>query len=293
MFERARVDGCAAVQIFTKNSNMWKEPTLASELVHAFHEKHAALGSLPILSHTSYLINLGTDKTDILQRSRDALVSEVMRCSELGIAYCVLHPGAHLGAGEDVGLLRVVESLREVCERTALAKTKILIENTAGQGTCVGHRFEHIAHLFEHLPEADARLGVCFDTQHAFASGYDLSTERGYEDTFAEFDKTVGLSRLCAFHLNDSKKPLGSRVDRHEHVGEGNLGAPLFWRLVNDPRFETIPGVLETEPREGDAPYREEVGLLRSWVGKPAPSAPAPTFRLEMPDEAPTRKRKR
>ena len=276
---RAEVDGCAALQVFTKNSNMWREPELTEDKLAAFRAAHAESGHIPVLAHTSYLINLGTEDEALLKRSKDALVAEVLRSSELGIAFCVLHPGAHNGAGEAVGIARVAQSLVEVLDRTEGKSARILIENTAGQGTSLGCQFEHIAGIFEGIGGArvDARMGVCFDTQHAFASGYDIATDTGYDQTFQRFDSLVGLGRLRAFHLNDSKKPLASRVDRHEHIGEGNLGLHTFWRLANDPRFDTIPGVLETEPREGDFPYRDEVTLVRDLQGaarpKPRPAA--------------------
>jgi len=266
-FGRAAADACRAVQIFTKNANQWKEPALDDAKIVAFREAHAASGTLPIFSHTSYLINLATDKTDVLGRSRDSLVAEVERCSALGVPWCVLHPGAHLGAGDDVGLKRTAESLDEVLERTKTAKAGILIENTAGQGTCVGHRFEHIAAIFAKT-KARARLGVCFDTQHVFAAGYDISTEAGYVKTFDELEKLVGLANVRAFHINDSKKPLGARVDRHEHIGEGMLGVETFRRLANDPRFAETPAMLETAPRDPEAPYKEEVALLVSLASK-------------------------
>jgi len=281
---RAKADGCAALQIFTKNSNQWREPELAPEKVQAFRAAHAEAGRFPVLSHTSYLINLGTDDDDLLTRSRDALVAEVVRCSSLGIPFAVLHPGAHLGAGEETGIARVVESLANVLSRTDGQSARILIENTAGQGTSLGCRFEQIAGIFEGLPAGavDARMGVCFDTQHAFASGYDLATDAGYDETFGRFDSLIGLGHIRAFHLNDSKKPLGSRIDRHEHVGEGNLGLPTFWRLVNDPRFKDVPGVLETEPRPVEHPYEEEVTLLRSLVGAPRPKPKPVSFSLAL-----------
>ena len=290
-FSRGQADGCKAIQVFTKNSGMWKEPVVTEQTITAFKAAHAELGGMPVMAHTSYLINLATDDGDVLKRSIDALVNEVLRSSSLGIHYCVLHPGAHLKAGEEIGLKRAAEALDEVHARTQGATARILLENTAGQGTCVGHRFEHLAAIFDGVKDKD-RLGVCFDTQHAFAAGYDLSTADGYAKTWSEFDSMVGLGRLRAFHLNDSKKPLGSRVDRHEHLGEGNLGLPLFWRLVNDPRFAEIPGVVETEPREGETPFKQEVDLLRSLVGGAEPKAPAPVFSLEVVEAAPKKKRR-
>jgi len=297
-FDRGAADGCKAVQVFTKNSNMWREPTLTDEQITAFRRAHRAFGgggsAGQVMSHTSYLINLATDKDDILSKSKDALVAEVQRCSALGIPYCILHPGAHLGAGDEVGLLKVAQALDEVHDRTKDASCMILLENTAGQGTCVGCTFEQIGAIFAQSRDRD-RFGVCFDTQHAFAAGYDLSTAEGYASTFEAFDRHVGLHRLRAFHLNDSKKPLGSRVDRHEHLGEGILGLGLFWRLMNDPRFDAIPGVVETEPREGDFPFRDEVSLLAGLVGAPEPPRPAPEavpFALELTPPAAKRGRR-
>ena len=298
-FGRAKIDGCAAVQIFTKNSNQWRDPEITGDQIAIFRAAHAAVaggagraGAMPVMAHTSYLINLATDKADILAKSRDSLVAEVERCSALGVAHVVLHPGAHLGAGEDVGVARTVESLDEVHARTKGASARILIENTAGQGTCVGHRIDHLAEIFARVKHPE-RLGLCIDTQHTFAAGYDLSTPDGYAKTFEDLDKAVGLAKVEAFHLNDSKKPLGSRVDRHENIGEGLLGLSLFWRLVNDPRFASVPAVVETEPRDPDAPYRDEIALLTSLVGAPQPKPKAPVFKLEPPPVASPKKKGR
>ncbi len=289
-FERATIDGCEAIQIFTKNSNMWREPSVTAEQIAAFKSARAGTACRAVLAHTSYLINLATDKDDIFKRSKDALVAEVERSSALGVDFVVLHPGAHLGVGEEKGITQVARALDEVAARTEGATARILLENTAGQGTCVGHVFEHLGSIFAQADSKD-RLGVCFDTQHAFAAGYDLSTREGYESAVAKFEEHVGLGRLRAFHLNDSKKPLGSRVDRHEHLGEGILGLAAFWRLVNDPRFKDVPGVLETEPRNDETPFREEVALLRSLVGGDEPK-PAPKFALELAPSPPPKKKK-
>jgi deoxyribonuclease-4 len=289
-FGRAKIDECRAIQIFTKNSNQWKEPTLAPEAIAAFRDARAAYGAVPVLAHASYLINLGTDDATVLGRSIDALVAEVERSSALGVDYVVLHPGAHLGAGEEVGLARVCEALDAVHGRTPNASARILLENTAGQGTCVGHRFEHLQAIFEGAKTA-SRLGVCIDTQHSFAAGYDLSTEEGYERTMRTIDTCVGLDRVRAFHLNDSKKPLGARVDRHEHLGEGLIGLGAFWRLANDKRFADVPAVLETEPREGAEPYRAEVALLNAFVGAGEPERKAP-FALEVVEAKPKPRKK-
>jgi deoxyribonuclease IV len=283
-FERGKADGCAAIQIFTKSSGMWREPPLTDEAIRQFRAAHAAFGG-HVMTHTSYLINLATDAPDILGKSIDALVAEIDRSSALGIPYVVLHPGAHLGFGEDLGITRIAESLDEVHERTRGKSAQILLENTAGQGTCVGHLFDHLGAIVERTKERE-RLGVCFDTQHAFAAGYDISHADGYAKLWEDFERAVGVSRIRAFHLNDSVKPLGSRVDRHEHVGEGNLGLPLFWRLMNDPRFRDIPAVLETAPDENKS-YAKEVALLGSLVGGGEPAAKA-AFSLELvPSPAP------
>jgi deoxyribonuclease-4 len=292
-FGRAKLDGCAALQIFTKNSNQWKEPILTDKGIRDFHKAHAELGNAPVFAHASYLINLGTTDEELLRRSKDALIAEVQRSSALGVRYVILHPGAHTGTGEDAGLAQVCDCLTEVLGKTEGLSAKILLENTAGQGTSLGCRFEHLATILDGT-DPKGRLGVCFDTQHAFASGYDLSTDAGYEKTFRQFDSIVGLKHLEAFHLNDSKKPLGSRVDRHEHIGDGNLGFGTFWHLANDPRFADTPGVLETEPLEGEFPFRDEVTLVRAFKGAPRPKPKVAAFSLALsPAEAPAPKKRR
>ena len=289
--ERAGFDRCRALQVFTKNGSQWREPALADAEIFAFHAARDAAGRPPVLAHSSYLINLCAPDAELVTRSKEALVAEVLRSSALAIDFVVLHPGAHVGTGEEAGLRRVSESLDEVLDKTRGASARILIENTAGQGTTLGHRFEHIGAILEGVHDKE-RLGVCFDTQHAFASGYDARTAEGYARVWEAFDANVGLDMLRAFHLNDSKKPLGSRIDRHEHIGEGCVGVGLFWRLVNDPRFATVPAILETEPREGDTPFREEVEMLSSLVGASEPAQPVKPFALEIvPSPAPKRGR--
>ena len=292
--ERAKLDGCKAVQIFTKSSGMWREPDLTAADVEAFRAARAATGPrVPVLAHTSYLINLATDKADILELSKASLCSELRRSSALGVDFVVLHPGAHLGAGDDEGVRRVAAALDEVHERVGPKTTaRVLLENTAGQGSCVGSRFDELGGIFD-LARSRDRFGVCFDTQHAFAAGYDLSTPEGYARTFEELDRKVGLSRVHAFHLNDSKKACGSRVDRHEHVGEGILGLPFFWRLLNDPRFAEVPGVIEIEPRDPEFPYRDDVALLASLEGGPEPKPVEKPFALELVPPPSTKKKRR
>jgi deoxyribonuclease-4 len=280
-FGRGSIDGCRAIQVFTKNGNQWRDPQIAEDAVASFRTEREVAGHPTVLAHASYLINLCASGAELFARSKEALVAEVLRSSLLGVDFVVLHPGAHMGAGEEEGLRRVVDALDEVLDRTRGATSRILIENTAGQGSSLGHRFEHVGKILDTVHDP-ARLGVCFDTQHAFASGYDARTAEGYDRVWKDFDASIPSGSLAAFHLNDSKKPLGSHVDRHEHIGEGLLGKSFFWRLVNDPRFATIPGVLETEPREGDAPFRDEVELLRALQGAPEPPPEAKPFVLEV-----------
>jgi deoxyribonuclease-4 len=266
---RATDDGCEAVQIFTKNSSTWKEPALDDAKILAFRKAAETFGAAYIASHTSYLINLAAATEELREKSIESLANEVRRCSALGIPYAVLHPGAHLGDGEAVGISRVAASLDEVHRRTEGASAKILLENTAGQGTCIGHEWSHLRDILAAVKDA-TRLACCFDTQHAYAAGNDLATVEGYEKTFEKVQEAIGLSRIVAFHLNDSKKALGSRVDRHENLGKGLLGEAVFRRLVQDARFAEIPAVLETAPAEGKFPYRDEVALLKSFRTDPS-----------------------
>jgi len=291
VFERGKVDGCLAIQVFTKSGSQWRDPPLDAAEVAAFRGAREAAGHPAVLAHASYLINLCGTNADFVTRSKDSLVAEVLRSSALGVDFVVLHPGAHMGTGEETGIKHIVEALDEVLDRTKGASSRILLENTAGQGSTLGHSFEQVGAILGSVHDP-GRLGVCFDTQHAFASGYDARTAAGYARVWEEFDANVPKGSLAAFHLNDSKKPLGSRIDRHEHIGEGLLGKGFFWRLMNDPRFATVPGVLETEPREGDAPFRAEVDMLRALVGAPEPVPEEKPFMLEVV-EAPRSKRGR
>jgi len=241
---RGREDGCEAVQIFARPSQQWRSLPFGPDEVSLFRSEHATVG-WPAMSHASYLINVCAGDAVILRKSLDALEEELVRAEELGLDFVVLHPGAHLGAGREDGIEAAAESLSDVLERTRGFRVRLLLEITAGQGSCLGCRFDDMAALMERTRGGD-RMGVCFDTCHAHASGIDLSTEEGYERAFEAFGREIGLGALRAFHLNDSKTPTGSRVDRHAEIGDGYLGLLPFWRLVNDPRFATVPGVLET-----------------------------------------------
>jgi deoxyribonuclease-4 len=224
------------------------------------------------IAHDCYLINLASPDPILYRRSLEAFVDEVCRAEQLGLRYLVTHPGAHMGDGEEAGLDRVAAALDEVHRRCAGYAVKILLETTAGMGTSLGHRFEHLAHILGKVAEPE-RLGVCLDTCHVFAAGYCLAPERQYRATFREFDRRIGLKWLRVFHVNDSLKPLGSRVDRHAHIGQGCLGREPFRLLVNDPRFRTRPMVLETpkESEENDDMDTVNMATLRGLVRAPAP----------------------
>lgn len=259
---RGAADQCEAIQIFTRNSNQWKAKPVTQAEAELFRKARQSY-DVPVLVHDSYLINLG-GSGELLAKSTAAFREEIERCELLGADFLVMHPGAHLGAGEEAALTAIAGHLRDVIAETPGFRTRILIENTAGQGTSVGYRLEHLRFLLETIGRPE-RTGICFDTQHAFAAGYDLATAEGYEETWGAFDRNIGFDALRAFHINDSKKPLGCRVDRHEHIGKGELGLDFFRRLVNDARFERVPGVLETPPLgPPEKPFSPELERLRA-----------------------------
>lgn len=262
---RGQQVGCETVQIFTKSPNRWAAKPLDPADVQRFRAARRETGIEPVWAHDAYLINLAAPEEPLWRRSLEAFVDEVERCQILGLPYLVTHAGAHKGSGEDVGLARIVEALDIACRRTTGSPVQILLETTAGQGSYLGYRFEHLAWIIEHAacPE---RLGVCFDTCHAFAAGYELRTPEGYEETWAQFDALVGLERLKVFHLNDALKELGSRVDRHTHIGEGELGLAAFGMLLNDPRFCDHPMVLETPKGPDMEEDRRNLALLRGLL---------------------------
>ena len=258
--------GCTAIQIFTKNATRWKVKPLQEKEIHRFIEDWNASSIVSVVAHDSYLINLGTPKEELLQKSQEALLIELQRCEQLTVPYLVMHPGSHVGSGEENGLKRVAKSFDVIQAQTPGYQTKILIETTAGQGTNLGYRFEHLANILDMVQEPE-RLGVCFDTCHAFAAGYELRTEEGYHETFETFDRLIGLDRIKVIHLNDSLKGLGSRVDRHQGIGEGEIGLKGFRFLMNDPRFKSTPMILETP--KGDDPIvadKENLRVLRSLL---------------------------
>lgn len=265
--ERGMRIGCTTMQMFVKNNNQWKGKPLTDEDVSTYKKLLRKSRIHPVVVHDTYLINLCAVDKEILKKSRDALKDELDRCETLGVQYLNFHPGAHLGAGEEEGIKRIAESLNIIHERTPGYGVRSVIEATAGQGTAIGYRFEHLRKIID-LVEERERMAVCIDTCHVFAAGYDLSTERGYEETFREFDAVVGLDRLVAFHVNDSKRELGSRVDRHEHIGKGKIGTQGFSFLMNDARFRNIPKILETPKGTEMEEDVENMGLLKSFVRK-------------------------
>ncbi len=237
--------GFQTVQVFTKNNNQWKAPLLDDARCAAFRRALEETGVGSPVAHNSYLINLASPDDALWNKSIDAMTVEVERCHDLGIGDLVAHPGAHVGRGEDAGLKRVAEGLDEVHRRTRGGSVSIDLETTAGQGTCLGHRFEHLARIIGLVAEPE-RLGVCVDTCHIFASGYSFATVEEYDETMDQLDRTVGLGRVRVWHLNDSRKEFGSRVDRHAGIGRGRIGLEPFRHVVNDARFRSIPMILET-----------------------------------------------
>lgn len=265
---QAAIDlGFSTVQLFTKNNNQWKGKALTDESIEEFRTL-VQKGKLQYpTSHDSYLINLGTPNRDNRERSIEAFIDEIERADQLGLSYLVMHPGAHLDSTESQGLQTVVESFNRILNECESIQVKILIETTAGQGTTLGHRFEHLAEILDGV-EAPEHFGICVDTCHIHAAGYDILTKEGYEETFQEFDRIVGLEKICAFHVNDSKKALGSRVDRHEQLGEGTVGKVAFQCLVKDPRFANLPMILETPKTNAKGKQMDPVnfGRLKRWM---------------------------
>ena len=255
--ERGRQAGCEAVQLFTRSSRQWAARPLGEDDVRAFAAARAASGIRAVLAHDCYLFNLASPDETLRRRSTRALIDELERCARLGMPYLVTHPGAHCGAGEAAGLGAAARSLGEALGACRGYPATIALENTAGQGTQIGVRFDQLARLVAETPDGD-RLRVCLDTQHAFAAGYDLRSAEGYAAMVAELERTVGVERLVAFHLNDAKKGLGSRVDRHEHIGRGELGPGAFRRLLRDPRFRDLPMCLETPKTPDPDDHRDD-----------------------------------
>lgn len=260
---RGKSINCETIQIFTKSNQQWRAKPLEPEEVARFRATWAASGIDPVFAHAAYLINLATPDDDAWEKSLESFVVEVERCATLKLPFIVLHPGAHGGAGEDAGLSRVTRALDECFNRIKDKEVVVLLEITAGQGSSVGCKFEHLAQIMDHslYPE---RLGICFDTCHAFAAGYDIRTPEGYDRTIEAIDRLIGLQYLKAVHLNDARGDLGGHLDRHAHIGLGKLGLEAFRLFLNDPRLQHLPMVLET-PKGPD--MKEDVINLSTLRG--------------------------
>jgi deoxyribonuclease-4 len=265
--ESGRLRGCQCIQLFTKNNNQWRAKPITPPEAEQFKQAVSDAGLLHPLAHDSYLINLAAPDDVLWHRSIDAFVEELERASLLGIPWVVTHPGAFTTGTEESGLQRIVTALDEVRQRTANVSAGCLLENTAGQGSALGARFEHLAAIIDGVRDA-AWLGVCIDTCHVFAAGYPLASLRDYRATLRAMDTTFGLKRIKAVHLNDSVKPLGSHVDRHAHIGEGLIGLDAFRHLLNDEHFQNIPMYLETPKGDRDGVDLDEINLatLRNLV---------------------------
>ena len=265
---RGREAGCDVVQIFVKSPSRWVSKPLTDEGMAAFQAAKAETGIWPVFAHALYLLNLATPDDQLWEKSIDALADDLERCEQLGLPGLVIHPGSHMGSGEAAGLARIAAALDAVHARLPGYRAQVWLEVTAGQGDQLGRSFPQLRAMIDGVKEPE-RLGVCFDTAHALSAGYELRSREGYDATWAEFDAVLGLDRLRAVHLNDSKADLGSHVDRHEQIGKGLLGLEPFRLLVNDPRFRGLPMTLETDKGPDLAEDKENLAILRSLIEPP------------------------
>lgn len=252
-------------QIFTKSERQWRAKPLEDDVVERFHEERERTGIRQIISHGSYLINLASPKDDLIEKSMGGLTEELVRAQTLGLIGVVLHPGAHTGSGVETGIATFADSLNRLHEQLPDITALTLLETTAGQGTALGRSFEEIAQIIDRV-EAKDRVAVCLDTCHIFAAGYDIRTAEGYKQVMDDFDRVIGMDKLKAIHLNDSKMPFASNKDRHEQIGEGEIGIEGFRALVNDSRLSGLPGILETEKDPDGDNDRKNLELLRKLV---------------------------
>ncbi len=260
-FARGRDIGCEGIQIFVKSPNQWRAKPLAEADIAGFHEARSAEPQ-PVVAHAAYLINLASPKEDVLATSIAALADELARCDSLGLDGLVLHPGGHLGSGVDLGIETVARSLDQVLATVPPGSTKVLLENTAGQGTTLGSSFAELRRMIELTDQKD-RLGVCIDSCHAFAAGYDLTSADGFEALLGDIEEQIGLGRVGCFHVNDSKHPAGSRKDRHENIGEGLIGEGFFARLINEAHLAGLPMILETPLGDDDLGHQRDLARLK------------------------------
>jgi len=263
--ERGRKFTCDCMQIFSKNQRQWKSKPLSIEQCDLFKENSKKFKIKETVIHDSYLINLGSPDKELLKKSREGFLEEMVRARHLGVQKLIFHPGSHSGSGEQVGLKRIAESLDWARDAFGGNEVRQVIEITAGSGSHLGGSFDQISKIIGYMKDQES-VGVCIDTCHVYASGYDIKTKKGYADTIDAFDDALGLNRLEAFHLNDSKGPMGSNLDRHEQIGKGYLGLDAFRNVVNDKRLEKVPMILETPA--GDKMYKKELKLLRSLITK-------------------------
>lgn len=261
--ERGTDLGCEAIQVFVKNASQWQAKPLTGDDVEQFRQAHSLSEIGPLVAHATYLINLAASKPENLSKSRAALADELERCHQLGIPGLVVHPGAHLGAGIDAGLELIAESLTEVLSGLPDNNTRVLLENTAGQGTLVGFRLQHLATIRD-LTDQPSRIGICIDTCHAFAAGYPLHDLPGYTDFLSTIAELFGTGEPSCFHLNDSQYELGAKRDRHANLGQGAIPLEVFERLLHEPTFEQVPMILETPMGDESAGHRRDLEILRS-----------------------------
>jgi deoxyribonuclease-4 len=275
-FQQARDVGCDCLQVFVKNQRQWKAEPISKQDIRTWQQTKTESPIAPVIAHDSYLINLASPDELIWKKSIDAFVEELHRCRQLEIPWLVAHPGSHRGRGEDWGIQRIADALDIIHRRTNDFPVKTVLETTAGQGTALGYCFQHLAEIIDKTKNSD-RLAICFDTCHVFAAGYDLTTPQDYIAVINEFEQVLGFEKLVCFHLNDSKKPLGSRVDRHEAIGQGQMGHEPFRLLVNDQHFFSIPMIIETPKGTGDKEQdldRINLTTLRGLIKTGAKTSP-------------------
>ena len=265
--ERGVKAGCGVIQIFTQNSNQWRGKMPGDAEAALFREKWAGSGLHEVVCHDIYLINLGAAPGEVRDKSLAGFAEEMRRCQRLGIKKIVMHPGSHNGDGEEVGIKRVCAAFDELFALVPEFTGKVLLETTAGQGTNLGYSFDHLRAIMDGSAYSE-RFAVCYDTCHTFAAGYDITTEAGYRQVMADFDRIIGIDLLQCFHINDSKKGLNCRVDRHEHIGRGAMGLNGFRFIMKDPRFVKIPKILETPKGDNDEMDGVNLKVLRDLVGK-------------------------
>ena len=266
--QRGTSIGCDIVQVFVKSNMQWFGKPCSPQDLALYANELAARKLASVFGHTGYLINLGAPPCEKREKSLQSLVQEILFATELGLPFLVMHPGAHLGHGEEAGLKQIVAGLDEVFRTTKTSPVRIALENTAGQGSCLGHEAKHLAAIYDGVQRPE-RLGLCLDTCHFFAAGYDIRTAKGWNAAISEIEGLLGLDQILAFHLNDSKTELGSRVDRHAGIGEGKIGRQAFRHIVNDERFCDLPGCLETPKSDDLHEDVENLAILRSLLKRP------------------------